>query len=346
VATIIALHGIHIKLNLVAMKKHFVYVIGSLMILISPCVQGQSLVALKLLKSSIDIQLNSSKSKPTVIVKTSNNKLIQIKNKDWPDSVVTTYNILKDVSGKVIAFSEEPNIESGDDSFQKTYYFDSYGKTFAVELFHGRIDNDGQGATGGAIRGTETMYYDGKFNLIYKTERFTDGNNKQIKKISSYLFALDSITYPNKNLCLKHIYEGNKLNQQSVASIAQSNDSSKITQITNDAPDPYLIYTTFDVAPEYPGGNTSFTKFISDNLKYPKEAIVNNISGMVVIIFVVERDGSLGEFKVIRSPGGGCDEEAIRILKLSPKWSPALLNGFPVRAQFTLPINFNSSNTN
>jgi len=92
--------------------------------------------------------------------------------------------------------------------------------------------------------------------------------------------------------------------------------------------------------PEFPGGMFKFVDYIKDNLKYPKEAKQNEVEGQVFVTFIVERDGSLSNVKVVRGIGSGCDEEAVRLLRNSPKWIPAQENGRPVRAAYALPISF------
>ena len=67
---------------------------------------------------------------------------------------------------------------------------------------------------------------------------------------------------------------------------------------------------------------------------------VKIIQGKVFLTFVVERDGSLTDIKVLRGIGGGCDEEAVRVISASPKWQPGMQDGRAVRTQFTVPINF------
>lgn len=95
-----------------------------------------------------------------------------------------------------------------------------------------------------------------------------------------------------------------------------------------------------ELAPEYQGGQKALGKFLGSRLRYPALARQNKIQGKVYIGFVVEKNGSLSDFKVIRGIGGGCDEEAIRVLKLSPLWKPGYANGKPVRTSYTLPITF------
>jgi protein TonB len=91
-----------------------------------------------------------------------------------------------------------------------------------------------------------------------------------------------------------------------------------------------------DVMPEFPGGIPEFGKYISTNFVYPK---VKGLQGKVLVEFVVEKDGSLVDIKVLRDVGYGTGAEAIRLLKVSPLWKPGMQNGRIVRVRFLLPIN-------
>ncbi|MEM0939312.1 MAG: energy transducer TonB [Bacteroidota bacterium] len=82
---------------------------------------------------------------------------------------------------------------------------------------------------------------------------------------------------------------------------------------------------------QFPGGLNEWTKYLKKNLKYPKEARRNNITGRVFLKFVVDEEGSVTNIKVLRSLGYGCDKEAIRLLSETPKWIPAKANNKPVR---------------
>jgi len=92
--------------------------------------------------------------------------------------------------------------------------------------------------------------------------------------------------------------------------------------------------------PKFPGGLPKFYKFLSDHLKYPAAAKAKNIKGNVFVSFVIEKDGSLSNIKTLRGLGSGTDEEAVRVLKLCPKWYPGTLNGKLVRTQYNVPIKF------
>ncbi len=92
--------------------------------------------------------------------------------------------------------------------------------------------------------------------------------------------------------------------------------------------------------PEYVGGMDAFYKYLTDNLRYPEQAKADNIQGRVLIRFVVMNDGSIVNVEVARGIGGGCDEEAVRVVKAMPKWKPAVSDGKPVNVQYALPITF------
>ncbi|RKR81609.1 TonB family protein [Mucilaginibacter gracilis] len=99
-------------------------------------------------------------------------------------------------------------------------------------------------------------------------------------------------------------------------------------------------YTARNVIPIFTGGERAFSQFLRDNIRYPKRDRENNIQGKVFVSFVVEKDGKLTGFKVLRSPGESFSAESLRVLNMSPNWSPSLWYGHPVRLEFTVPINF------
>jgi TonB family protein len=92
--------------------------------------------------------------------------------------------------------------------------------------------------------------------------------------------------------------------------------------------------------PLFPGGIEAMNEYIGKNLKYPVVAMENGIEGKVIVTCVVEKDGSLTECKVAKGIGGGCDEEALKLVKSFPKFTPGKQKGEPVRVQYTLPVKF------
>lgn len=113
--------------------------------------------------------------------------------------------------------------------------------------------------------------------------------------------------------------------------------------------DPYRmmndeIFSAVEIEPAYPGGIDKLYNFLVNNIRYPDYARQNNIRGKVIIQFVVEKDGSLSDIKVIRSPDKSLSDEAVRLVNLLPKWRPGMQNGKLVRVMFTMPISFGSTN--
>jgi len=100
------------------------------------------------------------------------------------------------------------------------------------------------------------------------------------------------------------------------------------------------VFTAVEVEPVPKGGLDAFYKFLGDKIKYPNAAKEAGTQGRVILQFVVEKDGSLTDIKVMREPGNGLGDEATRVLKLAPKWTPGIQNGKPVRVQYTIPVNF------
>lgn len=99
-------------------------------------------------------------------------------------------------------------------------------------------------------------------------------------------------------------------------------------------------FVNVEQLPEFPGGKQELMKFISANTKYPDAAKKLGIQGNVIVQFVVTKLGKIENIKVVRGVGSGCDEEAIRVLKLSPDWIPGKQGGKPVNVMFTLPFVF------
>lgn len=92
--------------------------------------------------------------------------------------------------------------------------------------------------------------------------------------------------------------------------------------------------------PEFSGGISAMMSFLSKNINYPEIAKQAGISGIVFVGFIIEKNGSLSNIELLRSIGGGCDEEALRVVKLMPNWIPGKQRGLPVRVKLNLPVKF------
>jgi len=139
------------------------------------------------------------------------------------------------------------------------------------------------------------------------------------------------------------LVDGNNIyeNKTSAKDVQSGTESQKV-EVVDDA----KLYDSGNVEsiPEYRGGPKALAMFIASRLRYPAKARENRIQGKVYISFVIEKNGSLSEFKVIKGIGSGCDEEAIRVLKLSPNWKPGAVKGSPVRTSYILPVSFQLAN--
>ena len=99
----------------------------------------------------------------------------------------------------------------------------------------------------------------------------------------------------------------------------------------------------FDVVeqmPEFPGGSAALIEYLSKNIRYPKAAMEADVQGRVIVNFVVLKDGSIGETKVVKTVSPELDEEALRCVQSMPKWKPGMQKGQPVNVKYTMPINF------
>ena len=105
------------------------------------------------------------------------------------------------------------------------------------------------------------------------------------------------------------------------------------------------VFTSVEQVPEFPGGLNEFYKFLSSNIRYPSESREKGIQGRVIISFIVEKDGELTNFKIAKSVKNDIDDEALRVLKMSPKWRPGFQNGLPVRVAYSVPIAFTLDDT-
>lgn len=99
-------------------------------------------------------------------------------------------------------------------------------------------------------------------------------------------------------------------------------------------------YSVVEQMPEFPGGQSALYKYLQTSIKYPRIATENGIQGKVFVNFVVDRNGGISNVKVVRGVDTSLDQEAVRVVKLMPKWIPGKQNGEAVRVSFTLPINF------
>lgn len=112
---------------------------------------------------------------------------------------------------------------------------------------------------------------------------------------------------------------------------------------TDNATYPDKVYTSVEQMPVYPGGEAAMSNDISRNLRYPQTAMKNGVQGRVFVQFVVKKDGTVGDVKVVRGKDPDIDKEAKRVVKTLKRFKPGTMNGEPVNVWHTLPVTFKLS---
>jgi TonB family protein len=100
------------------------------------------------------------------------------------------------------------------------------------------------------------------------------------------------------------------------------------------------VFDVVEQMPEFPGGMQKLLEFLSQNIRYPKEAMEKDIQGRVIVTFVVKKDGSISDATVVRSVDPLLDEEGLRVINAMPNWTPGMQKGEPVNVKYTVPISF------
>lgn len=178
-----------------------------------------------------------------------------------------------------------------------------------------------------------------KYEMIINEDgKITSLREAEIKNLVALTLIPDiDTTYIEETDYTVPVFAAEKINEQPSESAESPNPEARYDGKLYDL-------GTVETAPEYQGGQSALAKYLGSRLRYPAIARENKIQGKVYIGFVVEKNGSLTDFKIIKGIGGGCDEEAVRVLRSSPQWRPGISNGKPVRTSYTLPITFQLGN--
>ena len=114
----------------------------------------------------------------------------------------------------------------------------------------------------------------------------------------------------------------------------------EVTPVVQENNNAVVEYGVVEVKPKFPGGEAAMFKWLGENVVYPPQAAEENIMGKVIVSFIIEKDGSITNVKVVRGLHRALDAEAVRVAKKMPKWSPGCQNGVPVRVSYILPFTF------
>ena len=122
--------------------------------------------------------------------------------------------------------------------------------------------------------------------------------------------------------------------------LTEMNTDSNISSVLNQNNISEWMGEIISPQPSFPGGSQALVDFLRENTKYPEQALKDSIEGRVVVAFVIDTDGSITKPEVVRSVHPLLDAEALRVVKLMPKWEPGSENGTPVKVRYNLPITF------
>ncbi|MEM0541687.1 M56 family metallopeptidase [Flavobacterium sp. j3] len=177
----------------------------------------------------------------------------------------------------------------------------------------------------------------------YYTYSFVHKNARSKRFPQEYQYALYTKKYFDKNLKNSHLkFKGDTLKMRiSNFDRVQKNKEKKENDKENIAfQDTTKVYTSIDLTekPSFNGGFEAFYKYIGSSYKVPEQVTKNKLKGRVFVQFIIEKDGSLSNIKTLRDMGYGTGDEAIRVLKESPKWTPGKVKEKPVRTMYSLPI--------
>ena len=170
----------------------------------------------------------------------------------------------------------------------------------------------------------ETVMNSEKFTAYEMEDDAPEQVTKTQDEVAQSDVAIGAIDYDQGSDEAEHVL---KVNEKVVDEIPPAVEETK-------------VFDVVEQMPQYKGGDQALMDYLNKSIKYPVIAEENGIQGRVVCTFVVERDGSITDVKVVRSVDPSLDKEAVRVLKAMPKWIPGKQNGSAVRVKFTLPVTF------
>jgi protein TonB len=134
--------------------------------------------------------------------------------------------------------------------------------------------------------------------------------------------------------------ELNKISKNIFIDVNPEIQAEKQPEILAEPVEKQETFITAEEMPFYPGGDTERIKFLAANIQYPQQASELGIQGTVYLQFVVDSNGNITDVKIMRGIGGGCEEEALRVVAKMPQWHPGKQNGKAVRVLYTMPVSF------
>jgi len=170
----------------------------------------------------------------------------------------------------------------------------------------------------------ETVMNSEKFTAYEMEDDAPEQVTKTQDEVATSDVAIGAIDYDQGSNEAEHVL---KVNEKVVDEVPPAVEETK-------------VFDVVEQMPSFKGGDAALMEWLSKNIKYPVVAEENGIQGRVVATFVVERDGSITDVKIVKSVDPSLDKEAVRVLKAMPKWIPGKQNGQAVRVKYTVPVTF------
>ena len=170
----------------------------------------------------------------------------------------------------------------------------------------------------------ETVMNSEKFTAYEMEDDAPEMQTKTQDEVAQSDIAIGAIDYDKGSDEAEHVL---KVNEKVVDEVPPKVEETK-------------VFDVVEQMPSFKGGDAALMEYLNKNIKYPVIAEENGIQGRVVTTFVVERDGTINDVKVIKSVDPSLDKEAVRVVRSMPKWNPGKQNGSAVRVKFTLPVTF------
>lgn len=178
--------------------------------------------------------------------------------------------------------------------------------------------------------------------------RATDDTPEEFVEITQHEKPLPPPQAPQQTTLISIVQNELEVDEELVVNV-EADQSTEIEEYRREIPlepeeeemmEEEPVFVIVESMPMFPGGEEARLKYLNENVRYPTMANEAGIQGRVYVEFVVEKDGSVTNVRVIRGIGGGCDEEAIRVVQNMPKWIPGRQRNVPVRVRFNMPIKF------
>jgi TonB family protein len=221
---------------------------------------------------------------------------------------------------------------------QKIIYYNRFGEVVATESdYHYYDEITKKGGDTSLVRSytsKKQLMTEGLFLIAADGKRTPTGEHHTY--FSDTTLVKGVITYAGgKKMMLRSFYKSGKPKRTETYRDGQLIEGILLGENGQNMP-----FTPHEMMPQYPGGEAAMLRFLADSVRYPRLALESNIQGAAVISFVVEKDGSTASHEILKNPGGGCGEEALRVVKAMPRWQPAMVDDVPVRVRFSLPVRF------